>query len=57
MDAVPVDHSYAFLWWEKRDVWYDLASDPRRIRYNGWVDRHGGMCARDCVKGHLHSQN
>jgi len=24
-----VDHSYSFLWWEKRDVWYDLVTDAR----------------------------
>ena len=41
--AAPIDHSYAFTWWEKRDVWYDLIDSPRRIRYNGWVDKHGGF--------------
>ena len=41
--ANAIDHSYAFLWWEKRDVWYDLLDDPRKIRYNGWVDKHGGF--------------
>ena len=38
-----VDHSYPYLWWEKRDVWFDLVADPREIRYNGWVDKHGGF--------------
>ena len=38
----PTDHSFAFNWWEKRDVWFDLVSSPRKIKYNGWVDKHGG---------------
>lgn len=48
VDAVPIDHSYNFLWWEKRDVWYDLVHDKRKVRYNGWVDKHGGFM----VHGH-----
>ena len=28
----PTDHSYAYLWWEKRDVWFDLISSPRKVR-------------------------
>eukprot|EP00037_Helgoeca_nana_P006494 m.59859 g.59859 ORF g.59859 m.59859 type:complete len:809 (+) comp17377_c0_seq1:82-2508(+) len=48
LSAVPVDHSYAFLWWEKRDVWYDLVESPQKIRYNGWVDAHGG----NMIHGH-----
>jgi hypothetical protein len=38
----PTDHSFVYTWWEKRDVWYDLVSSPRHVRYNGWVDKHGG---------------
>lgn len=48
VSAGAIDHSYGFLWWEKRDVWFDLVNDPRKIRYNGWVDRHGG----NMVHGH-----
>ena len=33
ISAGTIDHSYGFLWWEKRDVWFDLVNDPRKIRY------------------------
>ena len=39
----PTDMSYAFHWWEKRDVCFDLVESERRVRYNGWVDQHGGL--------------
>lgn len=39
----PTDMSFAFHWWEKRDVWFDLVESQRRVRYNGWVDKDGGL--------------
>eukprot|EP00040_Diaphanoeca_grandis_P025146 m.138951 g.138951 ORF g.138951 m.138951 type:complete len:823 (+) comp30026_c1_seq1:97-2565(+) len=43
-DAGPIDHSYSFLWWEKRDVWFDLTSvQDRTVRFNGFVDKEGGF--------------
>ena len=39
----PTDMSFAFNWWEKRDVWFDLVASQRRVRYNGWVDNDGGL--------------
>lgn len=40
LGATPLDHSYPFMWWEKRDVWFELV-EGRKVNYNGWADASG----------------
>ena len=28
-NASPLDHSYPYLWWEKRDVWFTMTPEAR----------------------------